>query len=248
MLIDIWTMVGKEWKEMLGRRGGWRAGLLPMLVFPVLLMGIVIPAQAGLEWVKWIGMVSVGFWLPQLLVLSVVADSFAGERERHTLETLLATRLSDQSILLGKLAAAVSYACVSSLISAVVSLITVNSLELAAGRPLVCFSAEMIVAMGVFAVLTSGLAAGLGILVSLRSPTVRQAQQTLSMATLFITIGLSILVGATPQSWIQAIAHGIQAAGPILVALVSVGLLILLDLGLVLIALARFRRAQLILD
>lgn len=248
MLIDIWTMIGKEWKEMLGRRGGWRAGILPMLVFPVVLMGIVIPAQSGREWVNWIGMVSVGFWLPQMLVLSVVADSFAGERERHTLETLLASRLSDESILLGKLAAAVSYACFSSFLSGMVSLITVNSLELAGGRPWVFFTMGTIVAMGIFAVLSSGLAAGLGILVSLRSPTVRQAQQTLSMVTLFITIGLAMLVGATPQSWIQAVARGIQGAGPLQLALLTAGSLAFADVCLVLIALARFQRARLILD
>ena len=33
-------------------------------------------------------------WFSLLLVINVVADSFAGERERHTLETLLASRLS----------------------------------------------------------------------------------------------------------------------------------------------------------
>ena len=37
----------------------------------------------------------------------MIADGIPGERERHTLETLLASRLSDRSILLGKVMAAV---------------------------------------------------------------------------------------------------------------------------------------------
>ena len=45
-----------------------------------------------------------------MMVSSLVADSFAGERERHTLETLLASRLPDRAILAGKLLVPVAVA------------------------------------------------------------------------------------------------------------------------------------------
>jgi ABC-2 type transport system permease protein len=39
-----------------------------------------------------------------------LGDAIAGERERHTLETLLASRISDRAILLGKVIVTTGYA------------------------------------------------------------------------------------------------------------------------------------------
>jgi ABC-type Na+ efflux pump permease subunit len=60
-------------------------------------------------------------------VFAVAPDTFAGERERHTLETLLASRLSDQAILIGKLAACTSYGWLLTIITIVVGVITINA-------------------------------------------------------------------------------------------------------------------------
>ncbi len=54
------------------------------------------------------------------------AESFAGERERRTLESLLATPISDRGILLGKIGAAVSISWLASLAIPVIGLITAN--------------------------------------------------------------------------------------------------------------------------
>lgn len=45
--------------------------------------------------------------LPLVLSAIMIAESLAGERERRTLETLLASRLSERAILLRKMSAAV---------------------------------------------------------------------------------------------------------------------------------------------
>ena len=60
------------------------------------------------------------------MITAVIADSFAGERERHTLETLLASRLSDHSILFGKIAASMAYGWLISLSCILAGAITVN--------------------------------------------------------------------------------------------------------------------------
>jgi ABC-2 type transport system permease protein len=44
-----------------------------------------------------------------MFVIILISDAIAGERERHTLETLLASRISDQAILLGKVLVTVGY-------------------------------------------------------------------------------------------------------------------------------------------
>ena len=56
----------------------------------------------------------------------MIPDSFAGERERHTLEPLLATPLSDRAILFGMISAAVGYGWGITLISMVIGLLATN--------------------------------------------------------------------------------------------------------------------------
>jgi ABC-2 type transport system permease protein len=108
MINDITTIIWKEIKEIFLQRpnfrGGW-AGLLVLLA----VFGIFIPLQSGPAWVSSPANLAIWSWVPYLLVSGVVADSFAGERERHTLETLLASRLSDRAILFGKIGAALVY-------------------------------------------------------------------------------------------------------------------------------------------
>ena len=103
MMDDIRTMLWKEWKEFFLQRGSSRKTMLISALLPVILLGIVIPWRAGPAYADNMVALIVPALMPLLFVLVLVADSFAGERERHTLETLLATRLSDQVILLGKM-------------------------------------------------------------------------------------------------------------------------------------------------
>ena len=126
MLADVLTMVWKEWKELLLSRGGIRGGLISTVGIPLGMLGIYLPWQNGPEWVTTPLLPVAWSWLPLLLVGALVADSFAGERERKTLETLLASRLSDRAILLGKIAALVGYGWGLALGSLVLGTITVN--------------------------------------------------------------------------------------------------------------------------
>ncbi|MCK7485371.1 MAG: ABC transporter permease subunit [Bacillus subtilis] len=93
--------------------------------------------------------------MPFLWVSGVVADMFAGERERHTLEALLATRLSDQAILFGKLLAAMTYGFTLTWVIMIASLITVN-IGFGKGE-LLFYPLDMTLAALVFSILISGL-------------------------------------------------------------------------------------------
>ncbi|PJF23668.1 MAG: ABC-2 type transporter, partial [Phototrophicales bacterium] len=103
----ILTVAGKELREIL-TFGDARGRSKYSLLILILIFGIVIPIQNGRDWVTSPMNIMVWGWMPFLWVSGIVADLFAGERERHTLEALLATRLSDQSILFGKLLAALT--------------------------------------------------------------------------------------------------------------------------------------------
>src|SRR4029453_4565765 len=106
MIHDIWTVVWKEWQEVREQLLSLRRGGLSALIL-ALILGVVAPVQLGAEWVE--SRLIIGYWpfLAATMVSSLIADSVAGERERHTLETLLASRLSDLAILIGKIVAGV---------------------------------------------------------------------------------------------------------------------------------------------
>jgi ABC-2 type transport system permease protein len=244
MISDIWTIAKKEMKELITQRGRFRGGGLGMLFF-LAVFGIFMPLQAGKAWVDSPIVLVYWAWVPFLLVTSVIADAFAGERERHTLETLLASRLSDRAILLGKITTGVLYGWGLTLICMLLSLVTVNLIY---GRNgLLLFPAGIAAGAVGLSFLLSLFAAALGALISLRANSVRQAQQTMSVAVYVVLIPL-LLLPVLPQSMRAALEGMAQGADSAAVLLSLIGLLALTDLVLLGLSMARFKRARLILD
>jgi ABC-2 type transport system permease protein len=205
-----------------------------------------MPWQFGPAWITSPISLVYWAWVPLFLVTAVIADSFAGERERHTLETLLASRLSDRAILFGKVGTAVVYGWGLTMVSMLIGVVTVNVVH---GRgELLLYPPQVGASIVVLSLLAAGLAAEAGVLISLRASTVRQAQQTLSlaiMALLFVPIfGLQAL----PLEIRQPIVTAFARAGTMQTILGVMLFLTLLDIGLLAAAMARFQRARLILD
>src|SRR5512146_2273386 len=123
MIGDVLTMMWKETKLL--QQGSGRGRLWPLIF--VLVFGAIVPIQAGPAYVHT--PIGVAFWMliPPMLVSTWAADSFAGERERHTLETLLASRLSDRAILFGKIAVLAGFSWAMALVAMVLSLAGVNT-------------------------------------------------------------------------------------------------------------------------
>jgi ABC-2 type transport system permease protein len=244
MITDILTIIWKEAKELFLQRGILRGGRLGVAIFMVA-FGVLLPLQTGREWVSSpIGLVFWG-WLPFMLVGTVVADTFAGERERHTLETLLASRLTDRAILFGKIATSVLYGWGLTMISVLLSLITVNVVYGKAG--LLLYPFDIALSIVAISLLVALLGSGLGVLISLRASTVRQAQQIFSVMNLVFFLPVFVLP-ALPQDMRSKVAQGLSgtSATTLIAALVIV--LALVDVLLVAAAMARFQRAKLILD
>lgn len=244
MIVDMYTIIWKEAKELLQQRGRMRGGLIGMLFF-IGIFGILMPIQTGREWVSSPIGLFYWSWIPFLLVSSVIADSFAGERERHTLETLLASRLSDRAILFGKIAAAMAYGWGITVTSILLSLVTVNLVH---GRgELLLYPFEIGLSILALSFLIAWLAAGLGVLVSLRAATVRQAQQTFSIAFILLFIPL-FLLPLLPEEWQIRLAQVLRVANLEAIVLTAVGILLLANLALLAAAMARFKRAHLVID
>lgn len=245
MIADIWTVMSKEWREYVTMRGSSRTGPLGLLVFASF-VGIVLPLQLGHVWVDSPVALISAFWVPLVLVLSVIGDAIAGERERHTLETLLATRLSDSAILLGKVAAAVAYGTGLTLVSDLAALVVVNLADWQ-GR-LLLYSPAIASGIVALSLLGSGLIAGVGVLVSLRSATVREAQQRLSIAMMVIFFGLLLGLQLLPRALVTRLGLYLEGEGAMRTLALALLVLLIIDAALLLAALRCFRRPRLILD
>ncbi len=247
MLNDLWTMLWKEWKELLRFQGRGRSGMMGILVM-VVVFAIFMPLQYGRMWVESAAPLSLWVVIPLILVGTMVADSFAGERERHTLETLLASRLPDQTILLGKILASVVYVWLVTQILFLIALIPIN---ISQGQGQFLFYLPQVALSGlVVSFLLACLMSNIGVLVSLRSESVKQAQQKLGISTfvvayllpMAVVYGLRFIPEATRDRLFQPILSG-EVGTIVLIA--SLGLIVL-NIVFYAAASARFQRNRLI--
>jgi ABC-2 type transport system permease protein len=244
MMTDILTVAAKELREIFtfgDTRGRSKFSLLILIV----IFGVVIPLQNGREWVDSPINIMVWGWMPFLWVSGIVADMFAGERERHTLEALLATRLSNQSILFGKLLAALTYGFALTWIIMLASLVTIN-VALGQGQ-LLLYPLEMTLAALVFSILISGLSASIGVLVSLRAGSVRQAQQMMSAGMLVLFLPL-MLIQFVPDGLRESLGSLLLNVQPVQAVTGIAILLFVIESVLILVAIRLFQRSKLILD
>lgn len=240
---DLSAVIWKELKEFFVGGGG-RGRYLTLIVLG--LFGIIMPLVTGSHDSSWvttpIPLYLYGLLLPITLILSVGADTFAGERERHTLETLLASRLPDQAIFFGKLIAITIFGWAQSLLAALVALIVINLVHAGA---LALYPLPIVLGIVVFGLLVALVGAATASLVSLRAATVRQAQQMLSFGLMVIIFGITFGVQALPAQIRQQLAS--SANSSTLALEIAAGLVILAAI-LIFWAMALFRRARLVLS
>ncbi len=247
MIQDIITIIRKEWQEVIFHRSSGRQSWVSILII-IGMVGIYLPYTNGADWLSNPLSLVTWAWLPIFMTNGMVADAFAGERERHTLETLLSTRLSDTAILLGKVAASVLYAWLISLLSALAGAITVNVM---AGEGAFLFYDPAMFFGGLLGVLLVAiLMSAIGVFVSLKADTVRQAAQKLSLSVTALWFIPFILLQAFPDQTrgvLQNLAPLLEQNGTLLLVLVF-AILLAADVLMLLLAKQRFKRTRLILE
>jgi ABC-2 type transport system permease protein len=251
MITDTWTVMLKEWREYLagtGQGGGRGRGIIALLLI-IGVISVLLPLQMGRQLFSTAAPVIVdGLYLPIIILLNLVADSFAGERERHTLETLLASRLSDRAILFGKVGAAVAFGWSLALLAALVQAMVANLSPSNAGGGLAFYPLGSVVAIVVLALVTALLASSAGCLVSLRASSTRQAQVNLGVGFMVLIFVPFIVIQLLPRPAQSGIDAALHSASPGLLFLIFTGVLLVIDLVLVLVALLLFQRTRLILS
>jgi|ADKI01.1.fsa_nt_gi ABC-type Na+ efflux pump, permease component len=150
-------------------------------------------------------MVSVFFFAPFFLVIPLIAssviasDSFAGEKERKTIESLLATPISDSEMFLGKMFVSFSAAMFSTLSSFLVYTSVVDVLALGIfGRPILP-DLSWIILILLLAPAVSLASVGLTVTISAKVKGFREAQQINAILI------IPILIGIFSESWIAVI-------------------------------------------
>ncbi len=245
MFTDIYNIIRKEWKEMFLQRGGggMRGGLLGQVLI-LAVLGIFLPLQMGREFLVRPTLALVWLWMPIMLTMNMIADAFAGERERHTLETLLASRLSDRAILFGKMAASILYGFSIALVAMLLAVVTINITSPAPGGGIQFYPPLIFIGGLVIIFLANTLMAALGVLISLRAKTVRQAYQQLSIGLIILFVVPVFAVVGIP-SLRQAVVDALATMNAELAAVIVIGALLVLDAVLTGAAMARFQRNKL---
>jgi ABC-2 type transport system permease protein len=245
MIYDILTIVWKEWREFKDQLFKLKRGGLSALVV-VLMLGIVTPLQMGPSWIS--SPLMLAYWpvLAGSMVSTLIADAIAGERERHTLETLLATRLPDSAILIGKVIAAVLYGYVFALMNIVVGWVVLNLRYHDQG--IIWMPATHLLALLLLIGLNCLFLSGVGVFVSLRASSVRQAQQAFGVIMLLLFLGPALAVQTMPTPRRLELLARLSAIGvDTIFRWVALGLgaaALIVNVA----ALLRFRRGRLVLD
>ena len=229
---NIWLVFQKDWQEIKQSK----QILIPIIVLPLVIVVVLptlavqaptalggIPTNSSLSGLPALGgmndkqsfvymMATVVFapftLLVPLLVSSIISsDSFAGEKERKTIEGLLATPLSDSELLVGKILAAFIPALVATWGSATLYALLTDILDYPLfGYPILPSPAWLVILLCLaptFAIASSGLS----VIISSRVSGSREAQQLSGLLVIPIVIlmigqisgvlliGLSALVG-----------------------------------------------------
>ncbi len=235
---DLWTMIWKETKDSV-LQGGLSALIRPLLLIGIL--GIGFPLRLGMQWLALTPIVvGLVLYIPFIVILSFVGDAIAGERERHTLETLLASRISDRAILLGKVIVTTGYAWGTALIGLLLGLIVAN-LSKGQGSWQFYTHVDLLLEALALSLLASLLGVSGGVLISMRSATVRQAQQILTVATLVLVVGGVLALKALPAQTVSSLSAS-------QIWLIVIAVLAVLDAILLGASLVSFRRSRLILS
>ncbi|MEM3637207.1 MAG: ABC transporter permease subunit [Conexivisphaerales archaeon] len=150
-------------------------------------------------------MVSVFFFAPFFLVIPLIAssviasDSFAGEKERKTIESLLATPISDHSMFLGKMLVSFSAAMFATLGSFLVYAAVVDVLALGIfGKPILP-DISWLILIFMLAPAVSLASVGLTVTISAKVKGFREAQQINAILI------IPILIGIFSEAWITVI-------------------------------------------
>jgi ABC-type Na+ efflux pump permease subunit len=180
------------------------------------------------------------FFAPFFLIIPIMAssvmssDSFAGERERKTIEALLATPISDSELLMGKILVSFIPAMIITIISFVIytAIVDIITYGIFNGMLLLPNTVWLIMILGVAPTLAL-CSIGLTVIISAKVKGFKEAQQ-ISVMLLLPVLGL-----------VFAQMSGALILGPAVLALL-IGILAVVDIAVFYVGVKIFRREEIL--
>jgi ABC-2 type transport system permease protein len=187
---DVLTVMRKEIVEMFGDRHSMYGAVIQTVII-IAICGVIVPADNPMVWGD-AGQVAILYAVfPAILAATFAADSFAGERERGTMETLLATPISERSLFLGKVITAILLAAAGAALALVAGVISSTAVM---GNLPESISAKHVTIVLLGAVGYSSLTAVVATQISMGVTVARTAQQVSSMISIVITAALAFVL------------------------------------------------------
>lgn len=257
-LAPAWRLIaGKELGDLVGRLG---RGPLVRTLIVVAFVGLVVPLRfSGATNLPAFFAVFMAFVPARLFAI----DAYAGERERGTLEALLASPYPDRAILVGKLAAATAYGTARGWLFLLVWAASAAALRVSGVAPGAAVPrVEVAVAVAVAAFGVAYAAAVYGLWQSTTAPSVRAIVESGGLLRLVLVVGTFFVVpyllgllgsdGRVPQIGIPGVQGGaslqvlidVLAARPAVALGVAAGLALQVAAVLALLTRATLRRAR----
>lgn len=226
MIEDIWLVARRELLETLTNPKTRRQNMIAIGA-TIAVVDLVPPFMIRDYWASIgiaFGLSFVGLVMTPLMT---TADSIAGERERHTLETLLATRLPDRAIAFGKILALVLLSLSTAAFTLLQALIVI-SIVFGNWAP---FGLILLNVLGVLVagVVVSVFLCSIGVLVSMRAQTVQSAQQALAFVLVPIFMMPAAAVPLLGPARILDLLAALARFPPILIGLLVVLLAVAVD-------------------
>ena len=180
------------------------------------------------------------FFAPFFLIIPVMAssvlgsDSFAGERERKTIEALLATPISDSELLLGKILVSFIPAMLVTYVAygLFMGIVDVMTFDMFGGMLLLPNANWLVMMFGVTPAIAL-CSIGLTVMISSKVKGFREAQQ-ISVVLLLPILGL-----------VFAQISGLVVLGPLILAAL-IGILAAVDIAIFYVAVKIFRREEIL--
>lgn len=196
----LFIMMRWELMRTLYERGVMQRLVLPQMIFLIWL----VVSGAFLPWMLQLHQIMLGLSLAQssMLVLIRIADSFAGERERSTLEVLLLSPVPDWILVAGKALALLVVALLS--FGAAMLFYGIVAVLFTPSAPAVAWFATAFL-LGLMVLLTL---INVGLMVSWRAPSVQTAQQML----LYPPVAMMIIAGLLAPRMIASLTSSVLSA------------------------------------
>jgi ABC-2 type transport system permease protein len=235
---DLYTVMWKETRSWL-RYQGSKSRTILTLVSP-LFITIYMPWETGTDWTEGYLSLILAFVVPTMIAGLTVPDSFAGEKERNTLPTLLTSRLPDRAILFGKMLFGILMGWTAGLLMLVISLIAAN---ISYSEGFLFYSPSVLGAYLGFSLLMATMTTGAGVLISMRSKTAQEASQLL----ISLLLMPPVLLGLAGTMLLRQ-GNFLENVDGALILLIAAAVLLVATGVLLWAAMRRFQRSRLVFD